>query len=270
MKRGYKARPHDIEEVMMLNPEIIELHASDTDLLKKIEGKYDVPVVVHLPEYEGKTLLDPASTNERDRLKAVKFFKDSLSVVREWGEHFKGSPKAIIHPGGWSVEPLKPWECDGLYNSLAQSISEFNLDGIDFLIENMPPAPWFYGGQWYSNILKNPTDCRNFCTGGIGFCFDICHAFLYCNDMGSITMQEFMSIVRPIIGHVHFSDARGVDGEGLQIGEGDMPLKDIFRYLNPLNVGAVSEIWQQHKDGLAGMIEAWKRTDVILEELKKE
>jgi N-acetylneuraminate synthase len=265
MKRGYKARPHDLNEVMKLNPEFIEIHASSEDLEKEIEGDYStVQLSVHLPEYDGSILLDPASSDPAMRDRCVKFYNNAITVARKWGEKFKGTPKVVIHPGGWSNEPVKQWERQGLYNSFKLFMQDLNDKDVDLLVENMPPHPIFYGGQWNCNIFTDPTECRDYCLGnGWGFCLDICHAYLFCNHIGA-NVIEFIKKVKPIIAHIHISDGKGSDGEGLQIGEGGMPLKEILNFINPIQVAVIPEVWQSHKDDFAGMKLAWERMDKIL------
>ena len=112
IKKGVKARPHDIKQVIdIFKPQLIELHASSEDLSESIEGEYfDTQLAVHLPEYDGTKLMDLSSLNEIDRLKAVTFFNRAISQARKWGEQFKGTPKVIAHPGGWSDQP-RPKDC---------------------------------------------------------------------------------------------------------------------------------------------------------------
>ena len=43
------------------------------------------------------------------------------------------------------------------------------------------------------------------------------------------------------------ADGAGVDGEGLQIGEGEVDFKELFDILNGCNATFVPEIWQGHK-----------------------
>lgn len=266
MKKGYKARPHDIEQVMALKPEFIEIHASSEDLEKELTGNWtDTQMAVHLPEYEGSTLLDPASNDPSMKYQCVNFYNNALNVTREWAKKFRGTPKAIIHPGGWSNEPLKHWERQGLYNAFKGFMEDLNTKDVDLLVENMPPHPLFYGGQWNCNIFTDPTECRDYCIGnGWGFCLDLCHAYLYCNQVGGLTLLDFTRKVKVIIGHIHISDGKGTDGEGLQIGEGDLPLKEILDYINPIQVGVVPEVWQSHHDNFAGMKLAWERMEKIL------
>lgn len=266
MRRGIKARPHDLDKVLALNPELIEIHASSEDLSKSLDGQHPIPLVVHLPEYDGSDLMDPASIDDKKRLKAVTFYNRALDVARAWGQHFKGTPKVIMHPGGWSSEPVRSFDKPHLYAQFSASMIDLNMNGIDFLVENMPPNPFFYGGQWHCSIFMDPRECLDYCSGnGWGFCLDVCHAYLWCNHMEMPDkIMNFIRKVRPIIAHVHISDAKDVAGEGLQIGEGTMPLKEIIRYLEPIQIGVVPEIWFGHRDDFSGFKIAWERLNAML------
>lgn len=266
MKKGVKARPYDIKQVMdKFKPKVVEIHASSDDLKEEIDGKYDAQIAIHLPEYDGTELLDLSSFDETKRLRSVKFIQRSIEQSKKWAKHFNGTPKIIVHPGGWSSEPMKHYEKGFLYDMFQKSFKELNRIGISFMVENMPPFPWFYGGTWHCNIFVDPKETRDFCIGnGYGFCLDICHAYLYCNHIKEINIMQFLQIVRPIIGHIHLSDAKGIDGEGLGIGDGDMPLKDIIQYIAPIQVGVVLEIWNGHKDEYAGFKTGWDKVDGLL------
>ena len=266
IKKAWKARPHDLEAVMKFNPEVVEIHASSEDLDKEIEGKFDVPLVVHFPEYEGEVLMDAAAIEELPRLKAQAFYNKALSVTRKWGASFKGTTKAIIHPGGMSSEPRKAWEKPALYDAFKKTMDGLNQAGVDLMVENMPPQPWFYGGQWFCNIFLDPKECLSYCTAnGWSFCFDTCHAKMWCNSVENlVTLEKFASIVRPVVAHLHLSDAKGVDGEGVQIGDGEVDWESLMLSIRGLNVPASLEIWKGHLDGFTAFSEGWKRLDKFL------
>ena len=54
--------------------------------------------------------------------------------------------------------------------------------------------------------------------------------------------------------HLHLGDAKGVNGEGLQIGEGAIDFKSLGKAISKLCPSAsfIPEIWQGHKDGGRG------------------
>ena len=64
---------------------------------------------------------------------------------------------------------------------------------------------------------------------------------------------------------MHIVDAKGIDGEGLQIGDGQINFDYFADTLNRLAIGAgfIPEIWQGHKDGGRGFIEALDRLQNI-------
>jgi N-acetylneuraminate synthase len=62
--------------------------------------------------------------------------------------------------------------------------------------------------------------------------------------------EEFLEATLPHTVHLHIVDAKGVDGEGVQIGKGDVDfrlLKDCLNRLAP-GVQFIPEVWQGHKN----------------------
>jgi len=64
--------------------------------------------------------------------------------------------------------------------------------------------------------------------------------------------------VAPLTAHLHIVDAEGVDGEGLQIGEGNIDFAMVAEVLDRLapHASFIPEIWQGHKNDGAGFWEA--------------
>ncbi|MGY3074696.1 sugar phosphate isomerase/epimerase [Bradyrhizobium sp. LM6.10] len=54
----------------------------------------------------------------------------------------------------------------------------------------------------------------------------------------------------PHTAHLHFGDAKGLDGEGLQVGEGEIDFDEIGRVLrkHAPTASFIPEIWQGHKN----------------------
>ena len=78
--------------------------------------------------------------------------------------------------------------------------------------------------------------------------YDVCHAKLHCNH-DNLSLDEYTSKIMPHVSHLHISDAQGIDGEGLQIGEGDIDFKSLFEIIeNSKNKDYtwVTEIWSGH------------------------
>ena len=52
-------------------------------------------------------------------------------------------------------------------------------------------------------------------------CLDVSHSKLACNR-NRLSFGSFLESVMPFAAHLHIADAIGVDGEGLQIEEGEI------------------------------------------------
>ena len=67
----------------------------------------------------------------------------------------------------------------------------------------------------------------------------------------------------PHTAHLHFGDAKGLDGEGLQVGEGEIDFDEIGAVLRQHAPGAsfIPEIWQGHKNMGEGFWTALERLE---------
>lgn len=63
----------------------------------------------------------------------------------------------------------------------------------------------------------------------------------------------------PHIRHLHLADAAGLDGEGLQIGEGTIDWVEFFRVLGDYHDTMIPEIWRGHQRGGEGFLIAIQR-----------
>ena len=97
----------------------------------------------------------------------------------------------------------------------------------------MPPFPWHFGGQRYQNIFVHADEIVKYCKKyNIRMCFDVSHTMLTCNHFKE-DFYEYAKKIAPYTAHIHIGDATGVNGEGLQIGEGeiDITTKLLKKYL---------------------------------------
>ena len=93
-----------------------------------------------------------------------------------------------------------------------------------------------------------------FCeTTGLKICQDISHSHLACNKFGWNHI-EYTKKLAPYTSHYHISDGTGVDGEGLQIGEGNIDFENIYPVINKYSADAsfIPEVWQGHKNNGEG------------------
>jgi len=259
MEYGFTVRFRDFEDMLAYQPRMLEYHFTDQDLDEHFPGgKYDLKLVVHAPEFWERTLVDLCALDERQRRDSVKLMQKSIKLTREMAPYFIGTPKVIVHPGAMSLDhPIL--ERDILYENLRRSVNEIDFTGVELLLENLPPHPWYFGGQWLTNAFMDAGEIKDFITSmGLDMCFDTSHSKLYCN-WAHVDFYEQVQVLLPYIRHLHLSDGAGLDGEGLQIGEGTIDWVRFFRVIGDYHGTMIPEIWRGHQRQGEGFLIAIQR-----------
>jgi sialic acid synthase SpsE/sugar phosphate isomerase/epimerase len=259
MEYGFTVRFRDYEDMLVYKPRMLEYHFTDQDLDEHYPGgKHALKLVVHAPEFWERTLVDLCSLDERQRSDSVALMQKSINLTREMAPCFTGTPKVVIHPGAMSLDhPIV--ERDKLYENLRRSVKELDYDGVELLLENLPPHPWYFGGQWLTNAFMDAHEIRDFITSmGLDMCFDTSHAKLYCN-WAHADFYEQVRVLLPYIRHLHLADGAGLDGEGLQIGEGTIDWVQFFRVIGDYHGTMIPEIWRGHQRQGEGFLIAIQR-----------
>lgn len=257
---GYVARFRDMFEMLALKPHCIEFHFTDHDLDETFPGgEYSQSMIVHAPEFWGRTLVDLCTDHETQRRDSVKLIQMAIDRARDMAPHFQGKPKVIVHPGAMHID-RQIHDTKKLADNLLRSVGELNCDGVEMLIENLPPRPWYFGGQWTTSYFMDAAEILEYCEKtGNKICYDICHHKLYCNWAHVSQIDQFETLI-PHVAHLHISDAAGIDGEGLQIGDGNVDFQTFFRQIEGrFNGTMVPEIWRGHQNGGAAFVTAIAR-----------
>ncbi len=256
---GVPVRYHDFKAISAKsNPDLLEFHLSYKDLEEDIhqyfDRAYDLDLVVHSPElFAGDHLLNLCALDEDYRRRSIRELQRVIEVARSLKPFFQrcSQPLIVANLGGFTNDaPLHPAERGRLYELIAQSLFELDTEGVEILPQTLPPFPWYFGGQIYLNLFVEPEDTVEFCQKyNYRVCLDICHSKLACNHYNR-SFQQFIKLIGPYTAHLHVADAEGVDGEGMQIGEGDIDFPglaaDLEKYA-PL-VSFIPEIWQGHQN----------------------
>lgn len=260
---GVPVRYHDFQEYSQrIRPELFEFHLSYSDMDLKpadfLKGTYPYGFVVHAPElFAGSRLMDLASPDEVYRTESLRETQRVIDITRSLKTYFPTTdrPMIVANIGGFTMdEPLPAAVIQGYYERFAKSLSELDMRGVELIPQTMAPFPWHFGGQRYQNLFVKADEIALWCDKlGLRMCFDISHSRLACNHFG-IDFYEFAEKVAPLTAHLHLGDAQGLNGEGLQIGQGDI---DFDRLGNILRTGCpdasfIPEIWQGHKNGGEG------------------
>jgi sialic acid synthase SpsE/sugar phosphate isomerase/epimerase len=249
---GFTVRFRDFKELLVFQPKLLEFHLTDQDLDEQYPGdNYDLKLVVHAPEFFERTLVDLCSLDEYQRNQSVSLIQKSINLTRKITHHFNGVPKIVVHTGGASLDNAIE-DRDALYKNLLRSVGELDYEGVELLLENLPPHPWYFGGQWLTNAFMDAYEIRDFIEPlGLNMCFDTSHSKLYCN-WAHVDFYEQVKVLLPYIGHLHLADGAGLDGEGLQIGEGTIDWVHFFKAIGAgkpdgYHGTMIPEIWRGHQ-----------------------
>lgn len=260
---GVPVRYHDFAEYnAKINPDAFEFHLSYSDLDLNIDEflseKYDCGFVVHAPElFSGSRLMDLASSDEEYRQYSVRETQRVINITRALKKYFPATkrPMIVANIGGFTMDELLPADQLGnYYERFADSLSLLDMEGVELIPQTMAPFPWHFGGQRYQNLFVHADECRYWCEKlNLRMCFDISHSRLMSNHFG-VDFYDFAEKIAPITAHLHLGDALGVNGEGLQIGEGDIDFKRLADILDKHcpEASFIPEIWQGHKNGGEG------------------
>jgi N-acetylneuraminate synthase len=191
-----------------------------------------------------------------------------IDITRELKKYFPKTTKPMIvaNIGGFTMDKILPKSLlTEYYLRFQKALSLLDLDGVELIPQTMAPFPWHFGGQRYQNLFVHADEITSWCDKlKLRMCFDISHSRLACNHF-NVDFYEFASQVAPYTGHIHLGDARGVNGEGLQLGEGDIDFKKLLNILDSHcpEASFIPEIWQGHKNGGEGFWIALDRLETI-------
>ncbi|MCK1640753.1 N-acetylneuraminate synthase family protein [Bradyrhizobium sp. 157] len=269
---GVPVRYHDTQRFLEIcQPDIIEFHLSYSDMERDpaayLSGTYDLGFVVHAPElFAGSKLMDLATPDEGLRRYSLEQTQAVIDITRGLKKFFPRTkrPPIVANVGGFTMdEPLPPEQKAERYSIFAASLKELDMDGVELIPQTMAPFPWHFGGQRHQNIFIFPDESADFCAKhDLRMCVDISHTKLAANHFG-FDFAEGLAQLGPHTAHLHFGDAKGLDGEGLQIGEGEINFDQIGAILRKHAPGAsfIPEIWQGHKNMGEGFWTALERLE---------
>lgn len=259
MKIGLKARFSDFDEIVKLKPDFVEFHFSDVDPDYDFnpKEKYPFPCFIHLPEMWKGHMLDVSSIKNENQVvplnESIDILQKIITKSERFFKYFNNQENIfILHPGGMSFDKDYPENNKHRIETLIESLSQIKTNNSEILVENLPPYPWYLGGQWNSNIFMDAKEIEKFCQDtGRKICFDTSHSKLYCNSVNKDFFEEFR-IIKKHIKHIHIGDAKGVDGEGIQIDEGEIDFEKFFDLAKDYDGTIVNEIWMGYTNDFLG------------------
>ena len=259
---GFKCRFHDYELYDVLPSHIVEFHCSQNDLeldFKPTINPNTHGLIVHAPEIFDRKLFDICSYDKKRVEESRIILEKTIHKTLELAQYFPNvKPSIVVHLGGMSLDIREMKETRHLMDNAIKNFKGFEQykDSVDILPENLPSRPWYFGGEWYQHGFASAEDMIYFCQYyDLKITYDVCHALLYCNNHGK-DIVDYTKKIMPFAKHVHISDAQGINGEGLQIGNGDMDFDRVFEAMKGYEFSWVTEIWSGHLHNGSGSYKA--------------
>lgn len=272
---GVPVRYHDFRQILAdTNLDFVEFHLSyndmEVDLKDYFSEEESIGFAVHSPElFANDHILDLCSDDPQYLAQSKKLLQEVVSITRELNQYFPKTkdPVIVVNAGGWNSNGFIDGALKkGKYQLISDALNELDLDGVTIAIQTMPPFPWHFGGQSYHNLFVCADEIVEFCKNNpkIKICLDISHSMMSCNYYGW-DLIEFVEKVAPYNVHLHIVDAKGIDGEGIEIGKGDVNFPALMSLLDKDNpqVQFIPEVWQGHKNGGEGFWAAFEFLETI-------
>ena len=256
-----------------LGMKFVEFHVSDRDLDAGAPAYEGGPkafgFVIHAPEYCHDTLIDLCSADPPQRALSIERIQKTIDLARALEPQFKWDPqlfprgpKIVMHVGGMWPTP-DAYDVDAATKRLLEALRHLDTRGVDLLLENLPPYPWYFGGRWFGHIICDIENTVRLCReSGLGLCFDTSHAALQCARSGE-NILDFATSVTPFLRHLHVSDGAGTSGEGLQVGDGSVNFVNLLPVLLEARPTVIPEIWMgHHENGQAFRLALERLTEI--------
>ena len=273
---GLPVRYHDVAAMTRdCTPDFLEFHFSYKDLeLDPAEVLADrgLPLAMgyacHSPDlFTGDFLLNLASDDDDHWERSVKELQRVIDLTRSMRPLFSADapdPVVIASLGGFtSSAHVTPDLLPAMYARVAAGLDRIDDDGVRLCAQTLPPFPWYMGGQLFCNLFVGAADTAAWAEKyDRRLCLDVSHSKLAAT-FGQVPFSEAVDHLAPHADHLHLVDATGVDGEGVQVGDGEVDWALLAQQLDlhcP-DAGFIPEIWQGHVNDGEGFWIALERLE---------
>ncbi|MCK7614288.1 N-acetylneuraminate synthase family protein [Roseibium sediminicola] len=194
---------------------------------------------IHIPDYiDSKTLIDPLAGDERTRDGSRQIITTCVDLALEL-ERTTGAAVPIVG----SFSRLLPEGKKLTYQRLQECLGEIGRKrGAPIYPQWLPRIAWYFGGADVLDMFCGEDDIDIVVEIGMELCLDLSHLILSAN-YSKADWRSWCERLMPLARHIHIADAVGIDGEGIEFGQGD--LGDPAAYLDGPQ-RKVLEVWQGH------------------------
>ena len=252
---GIPVRLHDIDKYReLINTGVYEFHLSYTEVFSEglldsvSKVNKDDHISIHLPDYlEGNRIVDPISTDPQTRSDSRELIKRTQEFARHISDKIN---KHIPIIGSFSQRCGRKREevLEDLFNYLkTTSANEYKI-----YPQWLPVYAWYFGGSVKLDLFNRQEDIDYVNKHQLDVTLDLCHLSLSA-EYSKESWLDWYNQLKERIGHFHLADAEGVDGEGLDIGSGN--IGDFSIFLDSEKIKVI-EVWQGHFHDGVGFLKA--------------
>ena len=276
---GIPVRYHDVKDLSKIyNFSMYEFHMSDRDLRLEpanfLDKRFqDRKMIIHaIEQFEDGFIFDLASSDQTIIERSLKEVERLNNHIEKMKIYFKNKRiPVVINIGGhsnYSFDSKKEAS-----KKLKNAIKNLELISkkyplLEFLPQTMPPYPWHQGGRSYHNILTNYDYIEAFLSlSEASICLDISHTYLSANYWDE-NFLDYIKLLANRIKHIHLADARGINGEGLEVGDGTINFLELHKAIKYKKNKSylIPEIWQGHLNKGTKFFNALNRFNEIINE----
>jgi sialic acid synthase SpsE len=243
-------RVHDFYNVhKKFNIKNYEFHLSFNEILNKkyldINYPKECTYSIHLPDYiDSNNLIDPFSEDSYIKELSIRLIENTKEFAKILNDL---TGKCVNIVGSFS---LCNHSKEIFYIKIKEMCDEFSDSQVKLLPQWLPPVAWYFGGSVDMNIFCSTEDVSFLKENKIDICFDLCHYFmgLSANLVSETDFYDLLTLAK----HLHIADSIGIDGEGIQIGQGDSRNRKFISEGLSTNNTKVLEVWQGHLNNFDG------------------
>lgn len=269
---GLPVRYHDIAALTAdTTPDFLEFHFSYKDLeldpASIFTERLSMSYACHAPDlFQGDFLLNLAAEDDAHWERSIEELQRVIDLTRLMRQWFTtdADPVVIQSMGGFTTDAHVPAdELPDMYARVEAGLKRVDDTGVRLCAQTLPPFPWYMGGQLYCNLFVRADDTAAWAAQtGRRLCLDVSHSKLAAT-FHEQPFSEAVELLAPHADHLHLVDATGVDGEGVQVGEGEVDWPLLAQQLDRLapTAGFIPEIWQGHVNNGEGFWVALDRLE---------
>lgn len=269
---GLPVRFHDYPALAdQSNPDFLEFHLTYKDMELDLGTVFDAPLdmslTVHSPDlFTGDFILNLAAQDDATFDRSVQELQRVIDLTRKATAWFTKAEKPVVIASLGGFTKTAHVDVDArraMYERVATGLDRLDTEGVTLTPQTLPPFPWYMGGQLFCNLFVQADDTAWFAEKyGWPLTLDISHSKLAANFFG-VPFSSFVELLAPHTAHLHIVDAVGVDGEGVQVGDGEVDFAVLAEQLARLcpDAGFIPEIWQGHVNNGEGFWIALERLE---------